>query len=63
MYFVRLKFNTYLVIFENILPFKDLCNPNPCQHGGKCQQNEEGGYKCACKIGTAGENCQQSKNS
>jgi len=36
----------------------DECDDNPCLYGGQCK-NEDGGYKCVCEIGTAGENCQQ----
>ncbi|RUS77144.1 hypothetical protein EGW08_015100, partial [Elysia chlorotica] len=32
------------------------CNPNPCQHGGVCQQNN-GSYTCFCRLGFSGTNC------
>ncbi|CAH1265994.1 VCAN [Branchiostoma lanceolatum] len=40
---------------------KDLgeCSRKPCQHG-RCV-NQDGGYKCNCRPGWTGQNCQQVK--
>ncbi|KAL7638819.1 UNVERIFIED_CONTAM: hypothetical protein RMT77_010353 [Armadillidium vulgare] len=40
----------------------DLCNPNPCEHGGKCKQNSEG-FACDCTgTGYSGSVCHTSLN-
>ncbi|KAI8500542.1 hypothetical protein Bbelb_221080 [Branchiostoma belcheri] len=36
------------------------CADKPCQHG-TCV-NKDGGYKCICSVGWAGQNCQQAIN-
>ena len=38
----------------------DECQNQPCQNGGTCQ-NEQGGYKCSCKAGFQGKNCENGK--
>ncbi|XP_038072708.1 uncharacterized protein LOC119741108 isoform X2 [Patiria miniata] len=35
---------------------RDNCSPNPCSHGGSCQQ-VIGGYRCNCTEGWGGVNC------
>ncbi|KAF8777551.1 Protocadherin Fat 1 like protein [Argiope bruennichi] len=37
--------------------FSDLCNPNPCQNGGKCLPTRRR-YKCICKVPFFGKNCE-----
>ncbi len=34
------------------------CNPNPCLQDGTCSIDDQGKAKCACKICTSGEYCQ-----
>lgn len=38
-------------------------NPNICQNGAKCISliQEEGSYKCLCREGTYGKNCEHSE--
>lgn len=39
------------------------CNDLLCKAGGKCVQDEmRGGYRCQCRLGAAGEFCEQGKN-
>jgi hypothetical protein len=33
------------------------CQPNPCQHGGVCSNDNRGGYTCQCPPGINGTNC------
>ena len=33
------------------------CVPNPCQHGGKCEVLDQGGYRCICADGYGGQTC------
>ncbi|CAM9396586.1 unnamed protein product, partial [Laminaria digitata] len=35
-----------------------LCANNPCQNGGTCSLDTEGGYVCTCASGYAGMKCQ-----
>lgn len=35
----------------------DPCNPNPCQNGGTCS-NDDGNAKCQCPDGYTGDNCE-----
>lgn len=39
----------------------DECVINPCQHGGKCQ-DQVNGYSCICDKGYTGMNCEIGKN-
>ncbi|XP_066290641.1 neural-cadherin-like [Branchiostoma lanceolatum] len=41
---------------------RGLCNSNPCYNGGKCI-NTPTGYKCKCRNGYNGIDCQQTKRS
>ena len=46
------------------LPYlsQDSCNPNPCENGGTCKRNDDdSGYKCQCKGGFSGTNCEDGK--
>lgn len=38
-------------------------NPNTCQNGAKCVSitKDEGGYRCLCREGTSGRNCEFSE--
>lgn len=38
----------------------DACLSNPCQHDGSCTNTpgEENPYKCECKPGFLGQNCE-----
>jgi len=37
----------------------DICAyTNPCQNGGSCYSDPQGGYVCECKSGYTGRNCQ-----
>ena len=41
---------------------QDSCGPNPCKNGGTCQRNnDDNGYKCQCKGGFSGTNCEDGK--
>ena len=33
------------------------CKPNPCQHGGKCEEDDDYDYTCVCVSGFSGRNC------
>ena len=35
------------------------CEPNPCQNGGQCVE-QGSSYKCLCKEGFSGTNCELS---
>ena len=37
------------------------CNSNPCLHGGECQE-DAAGYKCLCKVGWSGNDCENDVN-
>lgn len=41
----------------------DVCNPNPCLHGGSCIQiSQQPGYKCRCEgTGYFGLRCNRGK--
>jgi hypothetical protein len=34
------------------------CQPNPCQHGGTCSVDGEGGYTCHCPPSVTGQDCE-----
>ena len=36
------------------------CSPNPCQNGGTCTLKGYTGYKCQCRPGYCGKNCEGS---
>ena len=36
----------------------DACRPSPCQHIGWCRRSFNGGYKCVCRKGYSGKNCE-----
>ncbi len=38
------------------------CNPNPCMNNGECL-NYGDTYKCVCKNGFTGKNCESSDSS
>lgn len=41
-----------------ILPVENHCRPtNPCEHDGLCVEMDDG-YKCRCKVGYKGVNCE-----
>ena len=42
----------------------DSCNPNPCKNSGVCTLDDEfvGGYKCSCRQGYQGTNCEEDSN-
>ena len=46
-----------LINLRYIIVDKDDCGPNPCQNGGSCI-DAVNGYKCDCKDGYTGDNCQ-----
>ena len=50
----------YLKMFYSVLV--DLCNPNPCQNGGSCQNRGSGRYECICTRLYHGENCENGEN-
>lgn len=34
-----------------------LCNPNPCQNGGECEELDSGGFQCQCPTTHSGTVC------
>ena len=34
------------------------CSPNPCLHGATCSQSGDNDYRCRCKQGYAGQQCE-----
>ena len=57
------KHNIIQYITQNIaikycIIIEDTCYPNPCQHEGYCEIDQENGYKCMCTHGFHGDNCQ-----
>ena len=38
------------------------CDPNPCENGGTCIDNQVGGYVCKCKPGFKGRDCDEGEN-
>lgn len=36
----------------------DACRPSPCKHIGWCRRSFNGGYKCVCRKGYSGKNCE-----
>ena len=47
----------------NFAFFSDIneCVPDPCQNGGTCE-DLVGSYRCSCKTGYSGDNCQTGDN-
>lgn len=45
--------NQYLLFYKEM----DHCHPNPCLHGGECEQSETG-YLCKCIQQYQGTNCE-----
>ena len=39
----------------------DPCESEPCKNDASCEADSEGGYKCTCKKGWEGENCEDSE--
>ena len=37
----------------------DPCASRPCLNGGKCCKQGYNGYKCTCRSGYSGNNCQE----
>lgn len=35
------------------------CKQNPCHNGGTCVDQADDKYKCVCKIGYEGKNCEE----
>ena len=35
----------------------DPCDPNPCKNGGKCTETDDDDYKCMCRKGFTGGDC------
>lgn len=50
-----------LILFAILLmPAKDACMPNPCQHNGTClQAHNNRGYHCLCHAGWRGYACER----
>lgn len=36
----------------------DGCHPNPCENDGTCKPQADQSYKCACRRGTTGKQCE-----
>ena len=53
-----------VIVFVVFCYFTDIdeCQKSPCQNGGVCT-NKEGDYKCSCKSGFTGKNCEKGVNS
>ena len=48
-------FVTYLIVAPTPVP----CEPeNPCQNGGVCHDNGNGGHTCDCPEGYTGDDCE-----
>ncbi len=43
----------------DILPCENL---SPCQNGGTCNNDNQGGYTCACPLAYEGDNCESERN-
>lgn len=42
----------------NFVPERSICYSNPCMYGGTCL-DEAYGYRCSCRAGYSGINCQR----
>lgn len=61
IYFIHSRFcYAGFIIFcteEVVVEKASLCEPNPCENGGTCQDTEND-YECTCIDGWGGKNCE-----
>lgn len=50
-------FSLFVFLYIDLNP----CEPNPCQHDGKCERKGRKNYKCECKDDWTGKNCEDCK--
>ena len=49
----------FVIMFSHFTDINE-CDPNPCLHSGVCL-DKINGFKCVCKLGYTGQNCETSK--
>ena len=49
-----------LTVSRNVSDINE-CSPDPCQNGATCQ-DLVGSYRCDCKAGYSGNNCETGEN-
>ena len=58
-FIIKVCMPTLFLCFILIISAIQLCQPNPCLHGGKCFATSKYGFKCDCRnTGYVGEKCQ-----
>lgn len=54
----NLVFNSHIEKCSKTQEKPTSCSPNPCLNGARCNEISDTEYKCECKLGFTGENCE-----